>query len=66
MAGDSAETSNKSNKSFYSTVLILFFISNLYLKNFKHFSLPLKTLTLSNSFNFFKIIKTNSQQYFKI
>ena len=31
MAGDSAETSNKSNKSFYSTVFVLFFI-------FKHFA----------------------------
>ena len=39
MAGDSAETSNKSNKSFYSTVFVLFFISKLYLKKFKQFSL---------------------------
>ena len=39
MAGDSAETSNKSNKSFYSTVFVLFFISKLDLKKYKQFSL---------------------------
>ena len=39
MAGDSAETSNKSNKRFNSTVFVLFFISKLYLKEFKQFSL---------------------------
>ena len=39
MTGDSAETSNKSNKSFYSTVFVLFFKSELYLKKSKQFSL---------------------------
>ena len=39
MAWNSAETSNKSNKKFYSKAFVLFCISKLYLKKFKQFSL---------------------------
>ncbi len=55
MAGDSAETSNKSNKSFYSTVFVLFFISKFYLKKFKKFSLG-DLLVYSPSYNSLKLI----------
>ncbi len=55
MAGDSAETSNKSNKSFYSTVFVLFFISKLYLKKFIQFSLGVLLESVLYYFQAFKI-----------
>ena len=52
MAAGPAETSNKSKKiNFFSTVFVLFFISKLYFKKFKQFSLGDLLLNISVKFH---------------
>ena len=56
MAG-SVETSNITNKSFYSNVFVLVFIVKLYIKKFKLFSLGYKNCHKAKGYFFITYTK---------